>query len=68
MFTYANGDKYEGDFINGCKQGRGKFTWTNGNAYDGNWSNGLMNGNGKVYGTNNELLKELNFENGVILN
>ncbi len=37
LFTYSNGDRYEGQFHHDVKHGRGVLTWTNGNKYDGEW-------------------------------
>ena len=30
IYTYANGDIYEGEFKNGKKNGIGRFKWING--------------------------------------
>jgi hypothetical protein len=45
MVIYSNGDKYEGDFIDGAKDGIGKQSWTvNSNhlleSYNGRWVKG----------------------------
>ncbi len=45
--VYANGDIYEGDFVNGKKQGQGTFTFKNGQAYFGRFFDNLRNGKGK---------------------
>ena len=36
-----------GNFMNGIKEGKGKYVFENGNIYDGNFNNGLPNGYGK---------------------
>lgn len=36
----ANGDKYEGQFENGLKHGRGVITFANGRRYEGELRNG----------------------------
>ena len=41
--------KYQGDFINGLKNGNGKETYQNDDIYIGNFKNGMKNGNGKLY-------------------
>ena len=41
--TWANGDKYIGDWIYGKMNGHGTKTWTNGNKYTGNWKDDIMN-------------------------
>jgi hypothetical protein len=44
--TAIGEDKYEGRFINGLPDGKGKYTYKNGNEYNGYWKNGLKNGKG----------------------
>jgi len=43
---FANGDVYEGDFVNGKLNGYGIAIFANGDRYTGNWTNGQMHGNG----------------------
>jgi hypothetical protein len=33
----VEGDKYEGEWSAGKRQGQGKFTWADGSVYDGPW-------------------------------
>ena len=47
--NYSNGDRYEGEFLNGKKNGYGIFFNNNGDRYEGNWSNGWINGYGTYY-------------------
>lgn len=35
QMTYSNGDKYEGDFMNGMKHGKGSIVYYNGDQYHG---------------------------------
>ena len=44
---YNNGDKYEGNFVNGVRSGQGTYTWANGTVYTGEFMNGEPSGNGK---------------------
>ncbi|WP_019680043.1 hypothetical protein, partial [Ruminococcus flavefaciens] len=46
VFTYTNGNKYEGSFKEGVKHGRGVFTWADGNVYEGEYENDMRNGIG----------------------
>ena len=32
---WANGDRYEGDFVDDKRTGRGAFIWANGDRYEG---------------------------------
>ena len=47
-----DGDLFEGYFINGKKNGRGKYIWANGNIYDGNWVDGKCTGKGRISWSN----------------
>lgn len=46
--TYANGDVYEGDWVNNFKNGKGKMTYVNGDVYEGDWMHGQKSGKGKM--------------------
>jgi len=35
------GDRYEGNFVNGLKHGKGIYTWSNGEKFDGQFENNL---------------------------
>ena len=35
--TWVNGSRYEGNYLNGCKNGKGVYTWSDGSKYDGEW-------------------------------
>lgn len=43
-----DGDLFEGYFINGKKNGRGKYIWANGDIFDGNWVDGKRTGKGRI--------------------
>ncbi len=47
-----DGDLFEGWFINGKKNGRGKYTWANGDVYDGMWKDGKRCGRGRISWSN----------------
>ena len=44
--TYANGDKYVGEFSDGKRNGRGTYTFVSGNEYIGDYRNGQRTGKG----------------------
>ena len=47
--SYPNGDIYEGDFLDGIREGRGKYFYaSNGDKYDGEWRNNLKHGIGQM--------------------
>lgn len=39
---------FEGRFVEGVRQGFGKYTYANKDIYDGNWQNNLKHGIGKL--------------------
>ena len=62
---YENGNlRYKGDFINGKKEGNGKYIYENGNYYIGEWKNDLKHGKGKLYDKDNKIIYEGDFING----
>tara|TARA_B110000305_G_C19040809_1_gene448099 strand:- start:216 stop:365 length:150 start_codon:yes stop_codon:yes gene_type:complete len=44
MFTWPDGRKYQGQYLNDHKQGQGMFEWPNGRKYEGGWKLGKMDG------------------------
>lgn len=46
---------YEGDWINGIREGSGTMVWKSGGKYVGNWKNGVRNGYGTHYYANGEI-------------
>lgn len=43
---YANGQIYVGDWVDGDREGQGRWTWPDGGFYDGEWKNGKRHGQG----------------------
>ena len=37
--TFVDGSKFTGNFINGLKEGEGKFEWNDESFYEGNFEN-----------------------------
>ena len=52
VFTYTNGNVYEGCFNEGVKQGKGVFRFADGDVYEGEYENDMRNGVG-VYSYKN---------------
>jgi len=44
--NYENGDKYEGEFVNGKIHGKGTYTYANGDKYEGEFVDGKFTGRG----------------------
>jgi len=42
LFSWSNGDRYEGEYNMGVRSGKGTFTWFNGNQYDQRTGKGTM--------------------------
>ena len=40
IFTYSNGEKYEGEWKDGEKNGQGTYTFPNGDKYVGEYKDG----------------------------
>ena len=53
-FTYADGNKYVGQFKDGKRNGQGTYTWTNGDKYVGQFIDGKRNGQGTYTWTNGD--------------
>lgn len=45
-YTYKNGAVYEGEWLGGFRNGKGKITWSDGATYEGNWQLGYAHGKG----------------------
>lgn len=43
---YANGNVYEGEWVDGRIEGTGTLTYSDGDRYSGLWRNGRMDGQG----------------------
>ena len=46
--TYTNGEIYEGDFVDGIREGNGTYRYLNGNVYSGKWRENRKHGMGKM--------------------
>ena len=40
---------YEGELVEGVRQGQGAIEWSNGDRYDGDFQNGLRHGKGVLW-------------------
>jgi hypothetical protein len=43
---FSNGNRYEGNYVEGKRSGLGRYSWLNGDEYFGNWDDGDMEGYG----------------------
>ena len=43
-YKFANGDVYEGEYLNDLRHGKGKLTHANGIVFDGSWVSGVRAG------------------------
>ena len=48
ILVSSGGDYYDGEFVNGKKEGEGKLIYMNGNKYEGSFARGRQNGRGKL--------------------
>lgn len=65
VFTYKSGDRYEGDWKDGKKDGQGIMYYADGNKYEGRWKDDQKDGYG-VYTWSNGDRFEGNFKNSII--
>ena len=69
VYKYNNGDLYEGDFIEGNRQGLGEYVYLDKTFYRGEWENDKKNGRG-IYSNGekefNGIWKDNNFISGFI--
>ena len=42
VFTWANGESYQGQFLNGQMHGYGVYTWASGRRYEGYFEYGKI--------------------------
>jgi len=55
VMRWQNGDRYEGDWSDGLRQGKGKYTSkSTGGKYDGEYNNDLKEGSGKYTFSNGD--------------
>lgn len=52
-FSWPDGRKYEGDYVDDKKEGQGIFYWPDGRKYEGGWKNGKQHGKGYYTSANN---------------
>jgi hypothetical protein len=58
--TYPDsGLVYEGDFVGGKAQGRGKITFLNGDVYEGEFYNDKLHGRGKMSYANGTIEEQI---------
>ena len=43
---YANGERFEGDWVHGKRHGQGTYTYADGSVYTGQWDNDRIHGTG----------------------
>ena len=60
----CNRTYYDGDWIEGVRQGIGTMKWNNGNKYSGSWKNGSRYGQGVYYYNDGAYMKAYWGENG----
>ena len=56
LFSWPDGRKYDGEYLNDKKHGFGIFTFKDGRVYEGEWENGKQHGRGRYKKKN--LVKE----------
>lgn len=65
-FTFANGEKYTGQFRDGTFHGTGTYVFKNGDVYEGQWVNGKQEGRG-VHTSADGTRVEGTFRDGILV-
>jgi len=65
-YTWPEGGYYKGNYINNIKEGEGEFMWPDGRIFKGTFKEGKPNGKGILI--INHIEKEVEFNNGIIVN
>lgn len=53
-YSYVDGNRYEGQWMDGIRQGKGTWSYVNGDIYVGDWANGHKHGFGSWTLTNGD--------------
>ena len=61
----SSNHEYEGDWVNGLRNGKGNMILNNGNVYEGDWENHMRHGKGKMI-YNNGYIYDGDWENDMI--
>lgn len=56
---------YQGEWVNGMKEGKGIYVYQDGRKYEGEWKNDQQNGRGILYDSQGKIIAEGFWENGV---
>ena len=56
QYTYGNGSRFEGEFLNGLPHGQGICFYANGDKYTGDWYQHKPNGMGKMEYNSGDIL------------
>jgi hypothetical protein len=67
VLTSCDGGRYEGDYVDGKKSGKGVYTWPNGHRYEGDWVNDKRNGKGTLFAQNGSVLKKGIWKNNIFV-
>jgi uncharacterized protein (TIGR02145 family) len=66
-YIWANGDKFQGDFIKGKLSGLGKYYFTDGQIWEGNWKDDKFSGMGKKISKDGNVVSEGLYEKGQLI-
>ncbi len=64
-YYYSSGDKYNGSFIDGDRNGYGIYSWSSGSEYVGYWKDDKRNGQGKWYNDRGNLKYDGQWKDGL---
>ena len=67
IYIYADGIRYDGQYVADRKEGFGIYYWTDGRKYEGWWANGKQHGLGVFSDSSTETIKYGIWEQGKLL-
>ena len=62
LYKWPEGGEYEGEYVNGIKEGQGIFTWEDGKIFKGPFTNGKPHGKGILIFNDTQI--DVEFVNG----
>ena len=65
--TFANGNKYEGEWKDGKRSGQGTFKWADGEKYVGEYAGDKRNGQGITFSANESIKQSGIYKNGTLV-
>lgn len=63
IYEYRSGERFEGEYKNGLREGKGTYFHLNGDRFEGQYASGKRNGKGKYYFSDKSVLEGVWIDN-----